>query len=103
MTRSLRSAAMVLLAVSLLLILAPLTGRAQEATPAGDCPETTAEQNEALARAYWQEWNDRGDFANVLASDEVHHWGIGDDTTGIAAFREGYERFLTAFPDISFT
>lgn len=103
MTRSLRPVALVLLAVSLLTILAPLPGRAQEATPAVDCPATTPEQNEAIALAYWQAWNDRGDFAAVLAPDEVHHWGIGDDTTGIDAFREVTDRFLAAFPDITFT
>src|SRR5215213_11008 len=80
-------------------------GRAQEATPEANCAVTTLEENEALATSYWEEvwWGDQGKIAEIVAPDEVHHWGIGDDTTGFAEFSERWNQFFTAFPDLEFT
>lgn len=80
--------------------------RAQEATPAADCPTASPAEIETLLNRYWAEvWAAGGDAAtaNLLAPDEVHHWGIGGDTTGIDAFNERLLFFLAAFPDIQFT
>lgn len=85
----------------------PLATRAQEATPAADtetCPTTTLEENKALVALYWNEvWTKGGEsaIANILAPDELHHWGVGDDTVGHDAFAERLGRFLTAFPDFA--
>jgi steroid delta-isomerase-like uncharacterized protein len=66
---------------------------------------TTAEENEALATSYWEEvwWGDQGKIAEIVAPDEVHHWGIGGDTTGFEEFTERWNLFFTAFPDLKFT
>src|SRR5215213_6361184 len=80
-------------------------GRAQEATPEANCAVTTLEENEALATSYWEEvwWGDQGKIAEIVAPDEVHHWGIGDDTTGFEEFSQRWNQFFTAFPDLKFT
>jgi NTE family protein len=105
MFRYLRFIVLTLIAGSLLMASAPAAGRAQEATPEADCPATTAEENEALAIMYWEEvwWGDQGKIAEIVAPDEVHHWGIGGDTTGFDEFSERWDLFLTAFPDLEFT
>lgn len=103
----LRFPLLVLLALVLSLSVATQThAAAQEGTPAADCPATTPEENETLVNRYWSEvWTAGGDAATaeLLASDELHHWGIGGDTTGTDAFNERLRLFLTAFPDIAFT
>ncbi len=74
---------------------------AQGATPAA-CPATTPEQNKDLVRRYWdQVWTAGGDarVPDLLAPDEIHHWGIGDDTVGHDPFAERLGTFLAAFPD----
>ena len=79
------------------------TAKAQEATP-GACPATTQAENKALVERYWREvWTAGGEDAvsGVLAPDEVHHWGIGDDTVGHEAFRGRLRQFLEAFPDFA--
>jgi steroid delta-isomerase-like uncharacterized protein len=75
------------------------------ATPAGDCPPTTTDENKALVERYWAEvWTAGGAAAvpDLLAEDEIHHWGVGGDTVGHAPFIERLELFLAAFPDIDF-
>jgi len=78
---------------------------AQESTPAADgCPTTSMEENKALIERYWAEvWTAGGDAAvpELLAEDEIHHWGVGDDTVGVEAFTEKLGAFLTAFPDVA--
>ena len=66
---------------------------------------TTPEENEELATSYWEEvwWGDQGKIAEIVAPDEVHHWGIGGDTTGFEEFSERWDLFFTAFPDLEFT
>jgi predicted ester cyclase len=78
---------------------------AQEATPAEECLQTTPEENEELVRRYWQEavWGEQGTLDEIVAEDEVHHWGIGDDTHGFAALSERWGWFNDAFPNLEFT
>jgi predicted ester cyclase len=104
MFRFLRFAVLVMLANSLL-ISGPMVGAAQEATPEAECPVTTPEENAELATMYWEEvwWGDQGKIAEIVAPDEVHHWGIGGDTTGFEEFSERWNLFFTAFPDLEFT
>ena len=89
----------------LVMMRATVAGAAQEATPEAECPVTTPEENEELATMYWEEvwWGDQGEIAEIVAPDEVHHWGIGGDTTGFEEFSERWDQFFTAFPDLEFT
>src|SRR5919107_1278251 len=105
MFRLFRFIVLAVLVSSLLVIPGPATSRAQEETPEAECPVTTAEENEELATMYWEEvwWGDQGKIAEIVAEDEVHHWGIGGDTTGFEEFSERWALFFTAFPDLEFT
>jgi predicted ester cyclase len=105
MFRVLRFVVLTLLAISLSMIPGPVATDAQEATPQAECPVTTPEENEELATMYWEEvwWGDQGKIAEIVAPDEVHHWGIGGDTTGFEEFSERWALFFTAFPDLEFT
>jgi steroid delta-isomerase-like uncharacterized protein len=105
MFRFLRFAVLTLIATSLLMIPGPIAGRAQEETPEAECPVTTPEENAELATMYWEEvwWGDQGKIAEIVAPDEVHHWGIGGDTTGLEEFSQRWNLFFTAFPDLEFT
>ena len=82
--RTFRLALMALTAAACLLAAAPLDGLTQEATPAAECVETTPEENAELAALYWQEavWGEQGTIAEIVAPDEVHHWGIAGTTEG---------------------
>lgn len=98
-----RSLLFALGAAPLVHVLSPWGASAQDATP---CAEMSRDDVETLVRRYWAEvWTAGGDAAvdELLAPDEIHHWGIGGDTTGTDAFTERLLMFLTAFPDISFT
>ena len=79
------------------------SARAQDATP-GTCPSTTPEENGALVERFWQEiWSPASDaaIAELVADDELHHWGIGDDTVGHTEFANRAQALLTAFPDLT--
>src|SRR3954469_4218652 len=90
---------------SLLVIPGATASRAQGATPEAECPVTTPEENKELVTMYWEEvwWGDQGKIAEIVAPDEVHHWGIGSDTTGFEEFSKRWDLFFTAFPDLEFT
>jgi len=105
MFRLLRFATLTLIASSLLMIAGPVASGAQEETPEAECPVTPPEENEDLATMYWEEvwWGDQGKIAEIVAPDEVHHWGIGGDTRGFEEFTERWGLFFTAFPDLEFT
>jgi predicted ester cyclase len=105
MFRLFRFVVLALFAGSLLMIPGPMVGGAQEETPEAECPVTTPEENEELATMYWEEvwWGDQGKIAEIVSPDEVHHWGIGGDTTGFEEFSERWNLFFTAFPDLKFT
>lgn len=93
-----------LAACSLFGSLALPVSAAQEATPAAECAVTTPEENAELVRAYWAEavWGPQGKIAEVVAPDEVHHWGIAGTTNGFDEFAERWALFNTAFPDLKF-
>lgn len=104
MSRYLRAVVVSLFA--LLLILLPLSPTsAQDETPEAECVTTTPEENEALVTAYWAEavWGKQGKIAEIVAPDEIHHWGIAGTTEGFDAFSERWALFVTAFPDLEFT
>jgi len=105
MFRLLRFATLTLIASLLVMIASPMASGAQQATPEAECPVTTLEENEELATMYWEEvwWGDQGKIAEIVAPDEVHHWGIGGDTTGFEKFSERWGLFFIAFPDLKFT
>ncbi|MGH2618619.1 MAG: ester cyclase, partial [Thermomicrobiales bacterium] len=101
MNRVLRFAFPTLVAVSLLMVSGSVAGQAQEATPAADCPATTTEENEAIARRWYDElWNPRDAAAidALVSPDHVHHWAIGPDSEGAAAFAERAQATWSAFP-----
>lgn len=91
--------------MALALAMMPSTGLTQEATPEAECIETTPEQNAELVQLYWQEavWGEQGTIDEIVAEDEVHHWGIAGTTEGFEAFAERWALFNTAFPNLEFT
>jgi predicted ester cyclase len=105
MVRFFRFVVPAVFAGSLLVIPGAAASRAQEATPEAACPVTTPEENKELVTMYWEEvwWGDQGKIAEIVAPDEVHHWGIGDDTKGFEEFSKRWDLFFTAFPDLEFT
>jgi predicted ester cyclase len=102
--RTFRLALLALLAVALTMPVNPLGSLAQDATAEPECVETTPEENAALVAMYWQEavWGAQGTIDEIVAEDEVHHWGIAGDTHGLAAFAERWALFNAAFPDLEF-
>lgn len=80
---------------------------AQDATPdtgTETCPATPVEEGKALVQRYWDEvWNakDGAALAELYSPDEVHHWGVGGDTTGPEPFLERVATFWQAFPDFN--
>ena len=105
MFRYLRFVVLTLFVASLLMVSSPLAGAAQEATPMADCPVTTLEENKTLVNMYWVEavWGDQGTIEDLVAPDEIHHWGIGGVTTGFEEFSERWSLFNTAFPNLEFS
>lgn len=105
MLRSLRLAVIIATAWPLLMMPGMPVRAAQEATPAAECVTTTPEENRALVTAYWEEavWGKQGKIAEIVAPDEVHHWGIAGTTEGFDAFAERWALFNDAFPDLRFT
>ncbi len=103
--RNIRLALLSAVAMALAMVVTPLAGSAQEATPEQECVETTPEENAALVALYWQEavWGDQGTINEIVAEDEVHHWGIAGTTEGFEAFAERWGLFNQAFPDLEFT
>jgi predicted ester cyclase len=104
MIRGLRYPVSMLFALALLILPIPMANAAQEATPAVECVTTTPEENEALVHAYWEEfvWGHQGKIAEIVSPDEIHHWGLGNETTGFDAFAETVALFVAAFPDMHF-
>jgi steroid delta-isomerase-like uncharacterized protein len=105
MFRYFRAIVFVIYAVSMLAVPSAPARAAQDATPVGECATTTPEENKALVTAYWQEavWGNQGKIADIVAPDELHHWGIAGDTTGFDQFLERWSLFNKAFPDLRFT
>jgi predicted ester cyclase len=65
----------VALAIALLVLLLPVRGVAQEATPAADCPATTSEENKALVERWFAVLSGAtsDDVADLAAADIVYH------------------------------
>jgi steroid delta-isomerase-like uncharacterized protein len=105
MFRAFRLAILATFVASLMAMPGAMPGSAQEATPAAECPTTTPEENKALVEMYWDEfvWGKQGTLDELLAPDEVHHWGIGSDTTDQETYLERVDLFVKAFPDFDFT
>jgi steroid delta-isomerase-like uncharacterized protein len=80
---------------------------AQEATPAAttDCPVLSSDDVTTLATAWVAALNNRDDeqLATLLAPDYVHHWGLGSDTEGAAAYVSAIEKWHTVFPDLTYS
>jgi steroid delta-isomerase-like uncharacterized protein len=75
------------------------------ASPAGDCPPGSAEENEAIGRG-WTEAIDQHDlefFDEFVAEDEVHHSGIVVDLVGRDALKDFFTTFYSAFSDLRFS
>jgi predicted ester cyclase len=104
MLRAHRSVMLTLVAVAVLASPGPLAGATQDATPGVDCPVTTPEENAALVTTYWAEVvkGEQGTVRELLAPNQVQHWGLGGDTVGVDAFLERFALRLTAFPDLTF-
>ncbi|HEU5431716.1 MAG TPA: ester cyclase [Thermomicrobiales bacterium] len=104
---ALRSLALLLSLLPLAPFLPGRSAAAQAATPAATaCPPTSVADNEALVQRYWDEgWRKGGEavLRDVMSADEVHHWGIGDDTRGIDPYLARFDAFVAAFPDIKIT
>jgi len=78
-----------------------------DATPAAtaDCPMLSPEEVTTLATALVAALNQRDDerLATLLAPDYAHHWGLGSDTEGAAAYVIAIQSWHTAFPDLTYS
>ena len=73
-----------------------------DATPAADCAPTS-EQDAADVAARWGDLWDEGDvdlFDELASPDSVHHWGLGDDTTSLADFKDRISTLFAGFSDL---
>ncbi len=91
-----------LAACSLFGSLALPVSAAQDATPAAECAVTTPAENEELARAFFTEivWGPQGKIAEIVAPNEVQHWGVAGTTHGFDEFSQRWALFNSAFPDL---
>jgi steroid delta-isomerase-like uncharacterized protein len=83
---------------------------AQEAaTPvATPCPETSEDENEALARRWFEDGLNQDDpsvFAEILAEEMIHHGNLFPDRPleGLEEVTNALFSIPAAFPDIQFT
>ena len=77
-----------------------------DASPAADCPTTTEEENEAIARRWHEEAINQHDpdlLDAILAEDVVHHAATFPDASGPEAVKAVHEALLTGFPDLLHT
>jgi predicted ester cyclase len=81
--------------------------RAQDATPAADCPATTEEENVAIARVWHEEVINRRNpdaLREILAPEVIHHAAGGyPDTMTEDGVNAMMGNFLEAFPDLQYT
>jgi steroid delta-isomerase-like uncharacterized protein len=96
------------LAVALFAI-APLTlvsgpfVAAQDATPQAACPQTSEEENAALALRWHEEainGHDPGVIDEIFSDDVIHHAGTLPDGVGLEAVHKVLGVLLTGFPDV---
>jgi steroid delta-isomerase-like uncharacterized protein len=85
-------------------VASPVT--AQEATPAGDCPATTAEENTALVTRFYELiGGGEGEFSELVADDHVYNHPSGEEISEPdGAHVEGWsDDRLEDFPDLTLT
>ena len=83
-------------------IVGTLATPAADATPAAGCAPTT-EQDVADVAARWGDLWDEGDinvFDELASPDSVHHWGLGQDTTSLADFKDRIGTLFAGFSDL---
>jgi steroid delta-isomerase-like uncharacterized protein len=79
---------------------------AQEATPAAACPETTAAENGAVARRWFEEALNDADLAvldEILAAEFTYHSAALGEVTAEEAAEKVLGPILTGFPDAHYT
>jgi steroid delta-isomerase-like uncharacterized protein len=84
---------------------APLA-TAQDATPTADCPATTEEENEAIARRWHEDVINGANLDTldeIVADDIIHHAGTFPDGVGTEAVKTVLGVLLTGFPDVQHT
>jgi steroid delta-isomerase-like uncharacterized protein len=82
------------------------SARAQDATPATSCPQTTEEENAALARRWHEEAINGRDLSvidQIVSDDVIHHAGTFPDGVGPEAVKTVLGALLTGFPDVKHT
>jgi len=80
------------------------TSRRTAGTATADCPRTSEDGNEALARRWFDEFS-RGDLAameGLVADDVVDHLGGAPPAEGVPAVMAGVEPLLVGFPDLRY-
>jgi steroid delta-isomerase-like uncharacterized protein len=79
---------------------------AQAATPATDCPATTAEENLSVVRSFYEDGVNRADlsfFDRVAAPDVIYNGATVGNETGLHALKRVYGEALTGFSDLRYT
>jgi steroid delta-isomerase-like uncharacterized protein len=78
---------------------------AQEATPAASCPTTSEDENEAMARRWYEDAYNGDDVSvldEILSPDVVYHSGsLTQDIDGIKEVT--FAPVLSGFPDLEYT
>lgn len=80
---------------------ASITPIQTSAQDAAGCPDQSPELLESRVTTLFDAWNDEDLelLATVHAPDMIYHWGIGEDTQGIAPYLEAAAAFFEAIDD----
>jgi steroid delta-isomerase-like uncharacterized protein len=76
------------------------------ATPAAECPATTADENEDVIRRWYDEVWSQGNYdaiGDLIAPSHVHDRAIDEPATGVAEYEANARRWRASFPDLVFT
>ena len=78
------------------------------ASPAGSadsCPVLSPTEVTALLTTFLEATDSRDEaaLAALLAPTYVHHWPLGHDTVGVAAYMANLQRVAEVFPDLTVT
>ena len=79
--------------------------RAQEATPAGECPAATPDEHVAVVRRFFEEGVNTGNLAvfdEVAVPDVVYAGATVGDESGLEALKRIYGEALVGFPGIQY-
>jgi len=91
---------------TLLMPPAALPTNAQSATPRAGCPTTTEDENEAVARRWYDEAINEGKLDvidEIAAPDILHHGGTFPDSEGPDSVKGVLGALRTGFPDVKHT